>query len=46
MTTTHPQALNVFARKLAWILMLRRAVRWMSVWFFVWGALVVDAVLE
>ncbi len=43
MTTTHPQALNVFARKLAWILMLRRAVRWMSVWFFVWGALVLAA---
>ena len=43
MTTAHPHALHVFARKLAWILMLRRAARWMSVWFFVWGALVLAA---
>jgi hypothetical protein len=43
MMTTHSHALQIFARKLAWLLMLRRAVRWMSAWFFVCGVLILAA---
>jgi Sec-independent protein translocase protein TatA len=39
----HSQALNGFARKLLTLLMLRGAVRWVTVWFFVWGVVVLAA---
>jgi hypothetical protein len=37
---SHIQTLHSFARKLSWLLMFRRAVRWTSLWFFVWGVVV------
>jgi hypothetical protein len=40
---SHAQALQTFARKMALLLMLRGAVRWMTVWFFVWGVVVLAA---
>jgi hypothetical protein len=40
---SHAQALQAFARKMALLLMLRGAVRWMTVWFFVWGVVVLAA---
>ncbi|MGA2243733.1 MAG: hypothetical protein ABSH48_01940 [Verrucomicrobiota bacterium] len=40
MNSTHPQALLAFARKLNRLLLLRVAVQMMTVWFFVWGVVV------
>src|SRR4051794_26353291 len=40
---THAHTLRSFARKLSWLLMFRRAVRWISVWFFIWGVVVLAA---
>jgi hypothetical protein len=42
MTTPDPHraALGRFARKLSAVLMLRGAVRWVTVWFFIWGVAV------
>lgn len=40
MTPSHPQALQAFARKVQLLLMFREAVRWISVWLFAWGAIV------
>ncbi|HUC85740.1 MAG TPA: hypothetical protein VL970_11155 [Candidatus Acidoferrales bacterium] len=37
MNSTHPEALLAFARKLNRLLLLRVAVQMMTVWFFVWG---------
>lgn len=39
-SSTHPQALLAFARKLNRLLWLRVAVQMMTLWFFVWGVLV------
>jgi len=41
--TAHEGALRVFARQLSWMLALRRAVQWTTVWFFLWGAVVLGA---
>ena len=41
--SSHAQALKSFARKLALLLMVRNAVRWATVWFFVWGVFVLAA---
>lgn len=40
MNTSHPQALQAFSRKIELLLMFREAVRWISVWLFAWGAIV------
>lgn len=40
---SHAHALNSFARKLSVFLMIRGAVRWATVWFFVWGVVVLVA---
>ncbi len=40
MSITHDDALNTFAARLARLLMVRRAVQWLTVWFFIWGAIV------
>src|SRR6185437_15006830 len=37
---SHAGALRSFAQKLALLLMVRSAVAWMTVWFFVWGVVV------
>jgi hypothetical protein len=37
---SHSQALQSFAKKLSALLMLRGAVRWATIWFFVWGVFV------
>jgi hypothetical protein len=36
----HPKALKIFDRRLTRLLMLRGAVQWMTLWFFVWGVVV------
>lgn len=40
---SHAGALKSFAKKLALLLMLRRAVQWGTVWFFLWGVVVLAA---
>jgi hypothetical protein len=40
MSITHDDALNTFAARRARLLMVRRAVQWLTVWFFIWGAIV------
>jgi hypothetical protein len=40
MNTPHSQALAEFSRKLAILLMLRKAVLWTAIWMFVWGVVV------
>jgi len=40
MTSSHPQALQAFAHRLNRVLLLRVVVQQMTVWFFVWGVLV------
>ena len=40
MNSTHPEALGVLAQKLNRLLMLREAVRMMTVWLFIWGVVV------
>jgi hypothetical protein len=40
MKSTHPQALLAFTHKLNRLLLLRMAVQQMTVWFFVWGVVV------
>lgn len=40
MNSTHPQALQAFAHKLNRLLLLRVAVQMMTLWFFVWGVVV------
>ena len=40
---SHPEALRAFARQLNQLLMLRAGVRVMTVWFFIWGVLVLAA---
>jgi hypothetical protein len=37
---SHAQALQTFARSLTALLMVRGAVRWITLWFFVWGVVV------
>lgn len=39
----HSKTLNSFARKLSALLMFREALRWATVWFFVWGVVVLAA---
>ena len=39
----HEGALRVFARRLSWMLAMRRAAQWTAVWFFLWGAVVLGA---
>lgn len=39
----HSQTLRNFARKLSVLLMFRGAVRWTTLWFFVWGVVVLAA---
>ena len=39
----HSQALNSFARKLLALLIFRGALQWITVWFFVWGVVVLAA---
>ncbi len=43
MSINHHDALKTFAARLARLLMLRRAVQWLTVWFFIWGAIVLAA---
>jgi hypothetical protein len=38
--SAHAHALRSFARRLSWLLMFRRAVQWTTLWFFVWGVVV------
>jgi len=40
MKSSHPEALQAFARRLALLLMLRGAVQMTTLWFFVWGVVV------
>ncbi len=40
MKTSHAQALRSFARDLQWLLALRLGVQLATVWFFVWGVVV------
>ncbi|HLP78258.1 MAG TPA: hypothetical protein VK327_15240 [Candidatus Paceibacterota bacterium] len=40
---SHSQALHAFARKLSLLLMFRGALRWATLWFFVWGVVVLAA---
>lgn len=37
---THSHALQLFARKLAVLLIARRTIAWSTVWFFTWGVVV------
>src|SRR5260221_8897332 len=37
---SHTQALHTFDRRLVRLLFARNAVRWMTLWFFVWGVVV------
>lgn len=37
---THAKALHSFARDLQWLLTLRRGVQMATVWFFIWGVVV------
>ncbi|MEY2465587.1 MAG: hypothetical protein QOD03_108 [Verrucomicrobiota bacterium] len=41
--SAHTQALHSFARKLSLLLMFRGAMRWTTVWFFIWGVVVLAA---
>jgi hypothetical protein len=41
--SAHAGALRSFAKKLALLLMVRGAVRWTTVWLFVWGVVVLAA---
>lgn len=41
--TSHAGALRTFGKKLALLLMVRGAVRWTTVWLFVWGVVVLAA---
>ena len=43
MNFSHADALKIFTRRITRLLMLRRAVQWLTVWFFVWGAIVLAA---
>jgi hypothetical protein len=40
MITSHARALSSFSRKLTFLLLMRRALQWVSVWFFTWGAVI------
>ena len=40
MSISHHDALKHFAARITRLLMLRRAVQWLTVWFFIWGAIV------
>src|SRR5476651_1678287 len=40
MKTTHAKALQSFARDLQWLLALRSGVQMATLWFFVWGVVV------
>jgi type VI protein secretion system component VasK len=40
MKTSHTEALRSFARDLQWLLALRLGVQLATVWFFVWGVVV------
>lgn len=40
---SHAGALRTFAKKLALLLMVRGAVRWTTMWLFVWGVVVLAA---
>src|SRR5450432_2039806 len=40
MKTSHASALQSFARNLQWLLALRLGVQMATVWFFVWGVVV------
>jgi hypothetical protein len=37
---THSHALQIFDRRLVRLLSVRNAVQWMTLWFFVWGVIV------
>lgn len=41
--TSHAGALRTFAKRLALLLMVRGAVRWTTMWLFVWGVVVLAA---
>ena len=43
MILTHHDALKIFSARLARLLMVRRAVQWLTVWFFIWGAVILAA---
>lgn len=40
MNTAHAKALQLFARELHWLLTLRLGVQLLTVWFFIWGVVV------
>ena len=40
MNASHPQALQAFVRKVRFLLLFREALRWVSAWLFLWGAIV------
>ena len=40
MKLSHPEALQIFSNRIGRVLVLRRAVQWLTVWFFLWGAVV------
>ncbi|HEX4349820.1 MAG TPA: hypothetical protein VH251_05515 [Verrucomicrobiae bacterium] len=40
MNSSHPEALLAFSKKLSLLLLLRVTVQMMTVWFFIWGVLV------
>jgi hypothetical protein len=37
---SHTHALHIFGRRLVRLLSLRNAVQWMTLWFFIWGVIV------
>ena len=39
MSLSHHNALTHFAARITRLLMFRRAVQWLTVWFFIWGAI-------
>jgi hypothetical protein len=39
MSLSHQDALKHFVARITRLLMLRRAVQWLTVWFFIWGAI-------
>ena len=40
---SHVQMLQSFRRRLEFLLMFRGAVRWTTLWFFIWGVVVLAA---
>src|SRR3954464_8794814 len=41
--SSHSGTLKSFAKNLSLLLMLRRAVQWTTVWFFIWGVVILAA---